>query len=86
MFLSSSDFLLGIRPECQTVWIQNRSNALLGLIQVQTVYKGDQQTTLVGKELMRGIFISEPITAMRLYNPEMFEGDNNLTDLDPERW
>ena len=30
---------------CQTVWIQIRSNILLGLIWVQTVCKGYQQTT-----------------------------------------
>ena len=39
----------GIPNECQTVWIQIRTD--VGLIWVQTVYKGYQQTTLVGKEI-----------------------------------
>ena len=37
--------------EYQTVWIQIRPDALSGLIWVQTVCKGYQQTTLTGKEL-----------------------------------
>ena len=43
--------LSGITSERQTVWTQVRPNNLLGLIWVQTVCKGYQQTTLVGKEL-----------------------------------
>ena len=43
--------LSGIPSECQTVWIQIRPNTLSGRIWVQTVCKGYQQTTLVGKEL-----------------------------------
>ena len=35
----------------QTVWIQIRPNILSGLMWVQTVCKGYQQTTLGGKEL-----------------------------------
>ena len=59
-FLSPADFeknqlfrkiLSGIKSECQTVWIEIRSHVLSGLIWVQTVYKGYQQTTLEGKEL-----------------------------------
>ena len=59
LFLSSADFfqnqffrkiLSGIRSECQTVWIQIRPDVLSGLIWVQTVCKGHQQTALVGKE------------------------------------
>ena len=41
----------GIPFECQTDWIQIRPNILLGLIWVQSVCKGYQQTTLGGKEL-----------------------------------
>ena len=55
-FLSSEDFffffkltfskknLLGKPSECQTVWLQIRSDVLSGLIRVQTVCKGYQQT------------------------------------------
>ena len=59
-FLPSADFfrkhlsrkiLSGIPPECQTDWIQSRPNILSGLIWVQCVCKGYQQTTLVGNEL-----------------------------------
>ena len=40
------------RPsEWQTVWIQIRPDKMLGLIWVQIVCKGYQETTLVGKEL-----------------------------------
>ena len=58
--MSSADFfqnqlfrkiILGIPPECQIIWIQIRPDILLGLIWVQTVCKGYQQTTQVGKEL-----------------------------------
>ena len=41
----------GIPSECQTVCIQIRPDILSGLIWVQTVCKGYQQTTLVTKEL-----------------------------------
>ena len=56
-FLSSADFfqnqlfrkiLSGLPSECQTVWIQIRPDPLSGLIWVQIVCKGYQQTTLVG--------------------------------------
>ena len=47
-FFSKSTF----SSMCQTVWIQIRPDILSGLIWVQTVCKGYQQTTLVGKELM----------------------------------
>ena len=58
-FLSSADFfqnqlfgkiISGIPSECQTVWNQIRPDVLSGLIWVQTVCEGYQQTTLVGKE------------------------------------
>ena len=46
-FLSSADFfqkvLSGTPPECQTVWIQIRSDILSGLVWVQTVCKGYQR-------------------------------------------
>ena len=42
----------GIPSECHTaVWILVRSNSLSGLIWVQTVRKGYQQMTPIGKEL-----------------------------------
>ena len=53
-FLLSADFfqnqlfpniILGIPSECQTDWIQIRPDNLSGLIWVQTVCKGYQQTT-----------------------------------------
>ena len=53
-FFSKSTFsknLSGIPSECQTVWIQNRPDALSGLVWVQAVCKGYQQMTLLGKEL-----------------------------------
>ena len=65
LFLSSADFfqnqlfrkiLSGTPSECQTVWIQIRPDVLSGLIWVQTVCKGFQQTTLVGNELMIVIY------------------------------
>ena len=43
--------LSGILTESQTVWIQIRLHILSGLVLVQTVCKGYQQTTLVGNEL-----------------------------------
>ena len=42
-----------IPSECQTVWNQIRPDILSGLIWVQTVCTGYQQTTLVGKELSK---------------------------------
>ena len=62
-FLSSADFFLtstflvnsSMMPsEIQTACIQIRSDLLWGLIWVQTVWKGYQQTTLFGKELKNG--------------------------------
>ena len=59
-FLSSADFFQnqlfrkipsGIPSECQTGWIQIRPDVLSGLIWVQSVCKGYQQTALVGNEL-----------------------------------
>ena len=54
--LSSADFfqnqlfriiLSGIPSECQTVWIQIKPDIMSGLIWIQTVCKGYQQTILV---------------------------------------
>ena len=39
--------------QCQTVWIQIRPDMWSGLIWIQTICKGYQQTTLGGKELKR---------------------------------
>ena len=39
----------GSRSECQIVWIQIRPDILSGLIWVQIVCKGYQQTTIVGR-------------------------------------
>ena len=59
-FLSSADFFFKStflrntfrnKSECQTVWIQIRPDIKSGLIWVQTVWKGYQQRTPVGKEL-----------------------------------
>ena len=41
-----------IPSDCQTGWTQIRPDFLSGLIWVQTVCIGYQQTTLVGKEFM----------------------------------
>ena len=43
LILSFAD-LSGIPSECQTVWIQIKSDKLLGLIWVQTVCKSYQMT------------------------------------------
>ena len=60
-FLSSADFfqyqlfrknLSGIPSECQTDWIQTRPDVLSGLIWVQSVCKGYEQTTLGGNDLI----------------------------------
>ena len=60
-FLSSADFfqnyflkkiLSGIPSECQTVWTLTRPDDSSGLVWVQTVCQGYQQTTLVDKELI----------------------------------
>ena len=57
-FLLSADFfqsqlflklLSGIQPECQTVKTQIRSDALSGLIWVQTVCKSYQQTAEINQ-------------------------------------
>ena len=40
-------WIFSIPSECQTVWIQIKPNILSGLIKVQTVCKGYQQTTKV---------------------------------------
>ena len=43
----------GIPSEYQSDWIQIRTDVLSGLIWVQSVCKGYEQTTLVGNELMK---------------------------------
>ena len=45
--------LLWKPSECQKVWIQIKTDILSDLIWVQTVYKNYQQTTLVGKDLIK---------------------------------
>ena len=52
--------LSGLPSECQTFWTLIRPDDLLGLIWVQTVCQGYQQTTLVDKEF--NIFIIAEIT------------------------
>ena len=55
-FFSKSTFSKtssGISSKCQTVWIQIRPDIFSGLIWVQTICKGYQQTTPVGKELKK---------------------------------
>ena len=47
--------LSGISVKCQAVWIQIMPDVLSGLIWVQIVCKGNQQTTLVRKEFMTTI-------------------------------
>ena len=62
LLLSSGDFfqnqlfqkiLSGTLSECQTVWIQIRTDILLVLIWVQTVCKCNQQTTKVAASMER---------------------------------
>ena len=45
----------GISVECQAVWIQIMPDFLSGLIWVQIVCKGNQQTTQVSNEFMTTI-------------------------------
>ena len=47
--------LSGISVECQVVWIQIMPDFLSGLIWVQIVRKGNQQTTLASNEFMTTI-------------------------------
>ena len=51
--------LSGIPPECQTAWIQIRPNMMSGLIWVQTVCKGYQQTILEDKRRVYAKLISQ---------------------------
>ena len=51
--------LSGIPTDCQTDWIQFRPNILSGLIWLQTVCKGYEQTTIVSKELNKLQGLSE---------------------------
>ena len=53
--------LLGMSVECQTVWIQIMPDVFSGLIWVQIVCKGYQQTTLVSKEFMTTIQARERV-------------------------
>ena len=41
------------QSECQTDWIQIRPDKILGLIWIQSVCKGHEQTTLVGNEFKK---------------------------------
>ena len=45
--------LSGIPSECQTDWIKIRPDIMSGLIWVQPICNGYEQTTLVGKELTK---------------------------------
>ena len=72
-FLSSADFfqnqlfqkiLSGIPSECQTDWIQIRSDILSGMIWVQTVCKCYEQTTLVDNEFINQIINSSSIISL----------------------
>ena len=79
-FLSSADFfqnqlfkkiLSGIPSECQTVCILVRPDMMLGLMLVQTVCKGDQQTTQVGNSfLVSGDFFHLLITFASSLDPD----------------
>ena len=51
--------LSGTPSECQAVWIPIRPDVLSGLIFVQSVCKGDEQTTRVGDASV--LFCSVPI-------------------------
>ena len=54
-FLFFLNDLSGISVECQAVWIQIMPDVLSGMIWAQIDGKGNQQTTLVSKELMTTI-------------------------------
>ena len=60
-WIFSKKNLSGVLVECQTVWIHIMPDVLSGLIWVQIVCKGYQQTTLVhvGKEFMTTIQAKE---------------------------
>ena len=49
--------LSGISVECQAVWIQIMPEVLSGMIWVQIICKGNQQTTLVSKVFMTTIHV-----------------------------
>ena len=66
ILLSSADFLQnynflkifsGILSKCQTVWNQIRPDVMSGLIWVQIVYKGCQQTTPAGRDFMKNVIL-----------------------------
>ena len=63
--------LSGISLECQTDWIQIRPDVVSGLIWVQSVCKGSQQTTLVRMELMLGLimYVYVVYTGSCFFNP-----------------
>ena len=48
--LTFQRIISGILSECQTVWIQIKTDVMSVLNWVQTVCPGNQQTTLVGTE------------------------------------
>ena len=77
LFLSSADFfqnkffekiLSGIPSEYQTVWTLIRPDDSSGLIWVQTVWQGYQQTTLVDKELKVCMEVSSVVGLNVLYS------------------
>ena len=66
ILLSSADFLQNyhfqkilsaILSLCKTVWIQIRPDIMVGLICVQIVYKGCQQTTPAGRDFMKNVIL-----------------------------
>ena len=75
--------LSGMPSECQTVWIQIRPDVLSGLIWVQTVCKGYQQTTKVATsgERVKWIALSNCICSVfetRLFKSEKILGKRHL--------
>ena len=77
--------------ECQTDWIQIRSDVLSGLIWVQTVCKGYQQTTLWGKELTKRWQLGcLHCTNMCKLTPKRWQLScfhcKNMCKLTPKRW
>ena len=53
---TSLKIMSGKPPECQTFWIQIRSELLSGLLWVQTILNSYQRTTLVGKRKFENVW------------------------------
>ena len=81
-FLSSADFFQnlflnffsGIPPECQMVWIKIRPDILLGLIWVQTLCKGYQQTTHSRQRVKVGVVFVKVNFSMLTYKVKDRQG------------